>query len=80
MSSTFNEPVDGGQVIFTAPGSGASLATTPLTTTIGGGSASQPVSANGTEGGPYTVSADTRGNLGSPVGFDLRNWITPPHL
>lgn len=78
MSSTFNEPVDGGQVIFTAPGSGASLATTPLTTTIGGGSASQPVSANGTEGGPYTVSADTRGNLGSPVGFDLRNWITPP--
>ncbi len=74
VSSAFAEPVDGGQVIFTAPGSGASLATTPLMATISSGSASQAVSANGI-GGSYTVSADTRGNVGSPVSFDLQNQL-----
>ena len=72
VSSAFAEPVNGGQVIFTAPGSGASLATTPLTASISSGSASQPVSANGA-GGSYTVNADTRGNLGGPVPFNLTN-------
>ncbi len=72
VSSSFSEPVDGGQVTFTAPGSGASLSTTPLSAAISNGSASQAVSANGTAGS-YTVSADTRGNLGSSVSFNLRN-------
>ena len=41
--SSASEPLNGGQVILSAPASGASLTTTPLTLTIAGGAVSQSV-------------------------------------
>lgn len=71
VTSGNSEPVNGGQVTFTAPASGASatLATSPAT--IASGSASVSATANATVGGPYTVTADATGASG--VGFSLTN-------
>ncbi len=57
------EPINGGQVVFTAPsGSGvASIASSFITATISAGHVSQPVTANGILGGPYDVIASARG-------------------
>ncbi len=63
------EPVDGGQVTFTAPGSGAS-AIISGTATISSGAASVTATANNILG-TYNVSASIPGV--SPVSFSLEN-------
>jgi len=72
VSSSNGEPVDGGQVTFTAPASGASLNVTETVATISSGAVSQAVTANGTAGS-YTVTADASGNLGSGIEYALTN-------
>ena len=72
LTSSYGEPVAGGQVIFTAPvtGSSASLNGTPAT--IGNnGTASVTATADGT-GGTYGITATTAGAAGS-VNFSLTN-------
>ena len=77
VSSAFGEPVDGGQVTFTAPGSGASgtFATGGAATTVpiapGGIAASPTFTANGLAGN-YNVSAGGNGIAGSAP-FNLTN-------
>ncbi|MBK5963084.1 hypothetical protein CCR95_03005 [Thiocystis minor] len=70
------EPVNGGQVTFTAPGSGASATFATSPATIAAGAASVTASANDTAGGPYSVSASAVG-AATPVSFSLTN--TPLH-
>lgn len=76
------EPVNGGLITYTPPGSGASatLATSPAT--ISGGQASVNATANGMSGA-YQVSATTSG--ANTVNFNLTNGcvplvINPPNL
>lgn len=78
VSSNFSEPVNGGRVSFTAPVSGASLATPTSTATIVGGQASLAATANAVVGN-YEVSAGTRGAL---VGaqFNLGNLAVSPNI
>ncbi|MGL4461273.1 MAG: choice-of-anchor Q domain-containing protein, partial [Planctomycetia bacterium] len=66
------EPVIGGQVTFTAPGSGASFTPTPITATIGSDSkaSSGIITANANLGG-YTATASATG--ASDVSFTLTN-------
>ena len=71
------EPVNGGTVTFTPPGSGASAALSGNPATISGGTASVTATANGTAGGPYNVAAITPG-VSIPVNFALTN--TPMQL
>ena len=71
------EPVNGGKVTFTPPGSGASAAISSSPATISGGNASVSATANGTAGGPYNVTASTAG-ASSSVNFSLTN--TYPQL
>jgi hypothetical protein len=66
------EPVNGGQVVFTAPASGASATLSGSPATIAGGSASVTATANGSEGS-YQVMASAAG-AGS-VTFDLENFF-----
>jgi hypothetical protein len=70
VTSTAGEPVNGGQVILTAPASGASLTTTPITLTVATGAVSSTVMANGTIGS-YSVIASTHG--AANVAFNLMN-------
>jgi len=72
VTSAFTEPVHGGQVLFTAPGSGASTHPPVYTATLSGVAASQAVTANHTVGA-YTVTATTRGNWGSAISYLLTN-------
>ena len=65
-----SEPVNGGQVTFTAPASGASAAITGSPVTITGGSASVTAAANGTVGA-YIITADTAG--ANQISFNLQN-------
>ena len=71
VSSGFSEPVNGGQVTFTAPSSGASTNPAVNAATIASGAVSQSVTANGTAGGPYTVTASAAG--ATSVNFSLTN-------
>jgi len=64
------EPVDGGQITFTAPVSGASATITGSPATIVGGAASVTAAANGVLGA-YQVTANASG--ANPVAFDLAN-------
>ena len=71
-----NNPVSGVNVIFTAPGSGASGLFSNSTVTItvatnASGVASAPFTANATAGGPYTVAAAATGL--TTVNFSLTN-------
>jgi hypothetical protein len=71
-----SNPVSGVNVTFTAPGSGASGLFSNSTTTItvatnASGVASAPFTANGTVGGPYTVTAASAGL--TTVNFTLTN-------
>ncbi|NJL48744.1 MAG: hypothetical protein HC929_16260, partial [Leptolyngbyaceae cyanobacterium SM2_5_2] len=75
ISSDFSEPVNGGTITFTAPGSGASANLTTSTATIASGQASTDVTANSTAG-PYGVSAGGSG-IQTPVNFNLRNNALP---
>jgi hypothetical protein len=78
VTSAFGEPVQGGQVTFSAPASGASATFAPATTVTidANGQASLSAVANGITGG-YTVSAAT-GSAG-PVNFSLTN-VAPVSL
>jgi hypothetical protein len=77
VASAFGEPVSGGQVRFTAPGSGASATFTGGATTINvatsaSGQASVPATANAITGGPYNVTATGNGVTGT-ANFSLTN-------
>ncbi len=76
ISSSFGEPVDGGQVEFAAPASSASIASNqnPIPVTITGGVAQLSVNANGIVG-EYNVEATAVGV--SPVVFELTNLPAP---
>jgi uncharacterized repeat protein (TIGR02543 family) len=68
------EPVAGGRITFTPPGSGASAGVTGSPATIGAdGAASVTVTANGTPGG-YNVTAGATG--AADVNFALNNILT----
>ena len=70
VTSSSGEPVNGGVVAFTAPGSGASTNPATNTATISGGSATQSVTANGAPGS-YNVAAST--TCATSVNFSLTN-------
>jgi predicted outer membrane repeat protein len=72
VTSGSGDPVDGGRVKFTAPGSGASITPATNYVTISGGAASLTATANGTPGGPYIVTASAAGASAS-VDFTLTN-------
>jgi len=65
------EPVDGGQVTFMLPPSGAGATITGSPATISGGMVSVTETANSIVGGPYNVTASTDGALNA--GFALTN-------
>ena len=68
VTSAHGEPVNGGMLTFTAPASGASTNPAVNTATIVSGSVSKSVTANGTIGGPYNVTAGA-----ASVNFSLTN-------
>jgi hypothetical protein len=71
VTSAFGEPVQGGQVTFSAPASGASATFPDGTLTLdANGKASLSATANSTGGG-YTVTATTTG--AAAVNFSLTN-------
>ncbi len=72
VTSANSEPVNGGRVTFTPPGSGASatIAGNPATIT-GGLATSGTVTANAIFGGPYNVAASAAG--ATSVNFSLTN-------
>ncbi len=77
VSSSFGEPVVGGQLTFTAPGSGPSATFTGGVTTLavavnGSSQASASATANNTAGGPYNVTVSGAGIAG-PANFSLTN-------
>ena len=77
VASAFSEPVAGGIVTFTAPGSGASAffpgnVTTLNLTINAGGQVSVTPTANATAGGPYNVVASVLG-IATPANFALTN-------
>jgi hypothetical protein len=76
VSSSFGEPVDGGQVTFTAPGAGASAKFTggvsTINAAIASGQASVSATANSTVGGPYEVTGTGNGITGA-ASFSLTN-------
>jgi len=75
VSSAFNEPVQDGQVVFSAPASGAGLTFTETLASVGsGGAVSLPVTANGTAGS-YEVYADAGGNIGEFLTYSLTNQL-----
>ncbi len=66
------DPVNGGELTFTAPASGASATLSPTgPVTITSGTASVVATANGIPGGPYAVTVVTPG--AAPVSFSLTN-------
>lgn len=74
-ANSAGEPVDGGQVIFSGPATGAGITGSPVNTAINSGIASTSVTANGT-GGSYVVTASANGAIPS-VGFNLSNNAPP---
>ncbi len=73
VTSSNSEPVDGGQITFTPPGSGASATIAGNPATIASGVATTgTVTANTIKGGPYTVSAAANG-ASTAVNFSLTN-------
>ncbi len=76
IASPFGDPVDGGQLSFSAPTAGASafLPENALLLTIAGGSVQTGLAANGISGG-YTVQAQGRGI--APLVFSLTNAPSP---
>jgi hypothetical protein len=79
VASPDGDPVQGGIVDYTAPGSGASAILSAATATIGSnGQAEVTATANGTAGS-YIVTASVLGST-SPVSFSLTNIasVVPP--
>ena len=70
VTSAFSEPVDGGEVTFTGPASGASTNPAKNTALITAGAVSKNVTANATAGGPYDVTTSAAG-AALPVIFSL---------
>ncbi|GAB3702538.1 hypothetical protein GCM10027592_32050 [Spirosoma flavus] len=77
VGSTNGEPVAGGRVTYSGPASGASINPVSVTATITGTTASVPVTANATAGGPYIVAASTQG-ASTTVSFNLTNTPSAP--
>jgi hypothetical protein len=73
VTSAHGEPVDGGKVAFTPPGSGASAVISGNPATITGGAVSVTASANGTAGS-YSVAANASG-AADLLNFTLTNII-----
>ena len=79
VSSANSEPVDGGVVTYTGPGSGAGISPNSVTASIASGVAGASVTANATAGGPYTVTATANGS--SPtINFSLTNTPAAPTI
>lgn len=73
VSSSASEPVQGGVVSFTAPGSGASAILGSANASIAAnGQASTSATANGTAGS-YNVGANATGATGGPLSYALSN-------
>ncbi len=76
VKDSFNNPVGGATVTFTAPGSGASGTfaggVNTATTNAQGIATAAVFTANSTAGGPYTVTATVTG-VGTPANFSLTN-------
>ena len=80
VASAFGEPVQGGRVTFTGPGSGAGIQGSPLSDGINmNGRAGVTPTANGTVGGPYTVAASAAG-VATGGNFSLTNLAIPTTL
>jgi CSLREA domain-containing protein len=77
VSSAQGEPVNGGRVSFTPPGSGPSALLTGNPATIAGGQAGVSATANATGGGPYNVAANATG-AAAAVNFALTNAACSP--
>jgi CSLREA domain-containing protein len=74
----WNEPVLGGTLIVTPPGSGASATTSsPPASLPANGQASFMFAANGTAGGPYAVTVSAGGPYA--VTYALTNLVAPAH-
>ena len=72
VASSYSEPVVGGVVTWTVPGSGASATLSSLTVTIAaGGSVSVTATANGTNGS-YSITVTALG-IGTPASFSMTN-------
>jgi IPT/TIG domain len=77
----YNEPVQGGLVIFTGPSAGPGLAFSPLTATVdanGQAKTSNNLFAN-TSLGSYSVTASTLGMTSASVAFTLTNRLGTAH-
>jgi filamentous hemagglutinin family protein len=76
IGSNFGEPVDGGQIFFTAPttGAGVVVSSNPTPVTIAGGVAPLTLTANSIAG-TYDILATTNGL--PPVAFTLTNTLPP---
>jgi CSLREA domain-containing protein/MYXO-CTERM domain-containing protein len=72
-----NEPVDGGQITFSAPASGASTTLSANPATIVGGVVEVTATANETPGGPYEVAPSAAG-AAEPATFLLTNLEPSP--
>ena len=71
VTSSHDEPVDGGVVNFTPPVSGPSAVISGSPIAITGGSVSVSATANGLIGGPYSVTASSAG--ATSVDFSMTN-------
>ena len=72
VASSYAEPVNGGVISFTTPGSGASASLSPMSPlTVSGGAVTTTASANGIIG-TYVISASAKGVSGT-ISFDLTN-------
>ncbi len=72
VTNGYSEPVDGGQLLYTGPVGDAGTDPTIYTATVSGGVVTQTVTANLALGGPYTVTARTRG-AAPAIDFSLTN-------
>ncbi|MEW6127478.1 MAG: HYR domain-containing protein [Acidobacteriota bacterium] len=79
VTSANSEPVNGGQVTFTPPASGASCTVAGNPATIASGAAtSGTVTANANSGGPYNVAASATG--ATVINFSLTNTNSAPNF
>ncbi|MBD2705100.1 SBBP repeat-containing protein [Spirosoma sp. BT702] len=79
VSSANSEPVAGGVVTFTGPGSGASINPVSITASIASAIASASVTANATSGSPYNVTAGANGATPNRT-FNLTNTLAAPTI
>lgn len=78
ITSSAGEPVSGGSITFAGPGSGASTNPLSVTAVISGSTASTTVTANNIVGGPYNVTASTKGT--NSINFSLTNTKVTPSV